>query len=226
MRLRGALAMTPAKARRPATPRGVSLDLIEAVKRAVQAERAAIEERNSGGKRSAPMFFFVQALRGHPELIELEAIEALNIVARILQMLSPPSGCGLDAWAEALNYEDAPAAFIEEWPIIQFPVGLFDRAVRLATRRALPIKSGFSPKYDAFLALCSALQQQAVDKPIIVSTTRFGKALGVSARTVSTYISLAVSAGLLYKAKEAVRFSRAAEFYFKQDKHGSQGNQV
>ena len=187
--------------------------LSAAVEAAIEAEHDA-ELRRKRGERSSPMFDFCRILRGDEHFSDCDERQALEIVTEILTMLNPQAR---DVWSSEFDCDDPQASFVENWNVVAFPAGMFERAVAFAKARPIRAKQSISPKYDAFISLCAALQRIQGDRPFILALTAFAEVLNVSPRTVCTYRNLAANQGYLLQTEAAIPRQRAARFRFVAD---------
>ena len=104
-------------------------------------------------------------------------------------------------------------AFVENLRLIQFPRGMFDRAVALARSRPLPADE-ISPGFARFKPLCQALQELHGSHPFILSVERFGEALGVCRESITHYKKRAQREGWLQLASGPIPLKRAGRFRF------------
>ncbi len=185
-----------------------SQELLDRVDAAQEAECEALERRRRG-ERSSPMFTFA---RFFPDRDEMEVV---TVVGKILQMRYPTAS---DPWAEAFpEYGDAKFALEERLLIVQFPIGMFDRAVAIAKGSHLPIKSGRGAKYDLFLAICAALQKlRGHGNDFFLTQTRMAAALNVPQSMVSAYVARAKKDGFLRETQPYVKKQRSTYFLFSQ----------
>lgn len=181
---------------------------------AIESELRNFEDRRCNGELQAlsEMFCFIREVKWLVGEYLCDS-EGFAIMGKVLRMRSPEAE---DPWAETFPEHADPALdFHRAWDLVQFPVGMLDRAVALAKGRPLPVISGVSARYDFFLALCVALQQlRGEGREFFLTQTAVGAALGVSQRMISTYISLAKRHGFLRETQPAIAKRRSTYFLF------------
>ena len=189
--------------------------ILAAVRAAAEAEQATWVEVRRGEKRRSPMFEFTQHLHGCPEFKGLDAHAALTQVNRAL------ASRGYSLAGEFPDYDDPDASFMHLWNVVVFPQ-TWDTAVHHAQLRPIQVEPFVSQGFSDFLSLCFHLQRLCGDAPIIIPCEQFASALNVSARTVSTYRSLAVKMGMLttiskadFYAGKAARFRCRLDFQYR-----------
>ena len=127
--------------------------LLAIIQDAVEAERA---ERARKRKRS-PMFEAARSLRWCNEFQSCDDQQAANLVERGLRMLNPNAQ---DPWSATFpDHEDPKTAFMENWNVIKFPVGTFDKAVLLAKTQPARLAGAPSETFNEFLSICYHLQK-------------------------------------------------------------------
>ena len=190
-------------------PPPISRELVDAIGAAIEAEHAA-ENRRKRGERSSAMFYLAHSLHG--VLADLGETEALDIVGRVLQMRHPGAR---DPWAEEFPDcpVDAPVAFAENLRLIQFPQGMFDRAVALAKSRPCPADE-ISSGLGRFKVLCEVLQEFHGNQPFILAVKRFAEALSVCRESITAYKRRGMREGWLKLASDWIPRTRAARFRF------------
>jgi hypothetical protein len=205
------------------TSKRESLDwLRDIVEDAIAHELETAEAIGNNQRRGSPMFAFCHELKSNDKLAALSAEQAAEYVNRALCELYADAYPGVedDPWygPDWPNYyEDPQALFLLAWDKVRLPVGIFDRAVKLAASNPISLRRK-STGFAQFVNLCAWCQRLAGTLPIPVSVTAFGKALQVSPKMISVYSQLAQGAGLLTKTKEAEMNRRAAEYRFDLDK--------
>jgi len=153
--------------------------LADWVQEAIACEELAQIEAKEGVWRSE-MFEFCRVLKSCPLLAESNDLEAAEIVEKILRMRNPNEP---DPWeAEFCDYEDAQASFTDNWNVVRFPAGMFEKAVLLARSSPFKPAGAASKGYCRFLSLCAWLQRLVGEQPIFVPVGKFGDALRVSAQ--------------------------------------------
>lgn len=176
------------------------------VAEAVEHEQNTWEQVRRGEEKRSPMFEFARCLRTCEEFCELDALEALELVR---ECLAPQELAELFS-----EYDDPEASLMKAWSIIVRP-RTFETALRLAQERPVQLKRKVSDKFAQFISLCTHLQRQSGEVPIIIPCTRFAAALGVSPRSISTYRDLAENMGFLELVSRADQQARrAARFLF------------
>ena len=187
----------------------LSRKLVNAIEAAIESEHAA-EGRRKRGERSSAMFYLAHSLR--EALADLGETEALDIVGKVLQMRHPAAR---DPWAEEFPdcSVDSPMAFVENLRLIQFPAGMFDRAV--AEMKLRPVSPDeISPGCARCKILCGILGELHGGGPFILSVKRFAEALGVRRETITLYKRRGMREGWLELVSDSIPLTRAARFRF------------
>ncbi len=203
-------------AQRKTTQQRISQALLGQFDNGIELELETPTFEDGGGiddsRARSQTFVFVREVKG---LVGeyLDASEGLAIMTKILQMRLPEAD---DPWAATLPEHSDPASdFYRMWNLVQFPVGMLDRAVASAKGRPVPIVSGISAKYDLFLAVCAALQQlRGEGREFFLTQTVVAAALGVEQPTVSNYVARAKESRFLRETQPAVTKRRSAYFLF------------
>lgn len=187
----------------------LSRKLVNAIEAAIEAEHAA-ENRRKRGKRSSAMFYFAHSVHG--ALADLGETEALDAVGQVLQMRHPGAR---DPWAEEFPDcpVDRPVAFVESLHLIQFPPGIFARAVAVMKSRLVSADE-ISPGFARFRVLCQVLQELHGNQPFILAVKRFAEALDVSRESITVYKRRAMREGWLELVSDSIPLTRAARFRF------------
>ena len=186
--------------------------LTELVEEASEVEDDAWDRVMATEIRRSPMFEFCRVLKADPMTCGWSDQQAAKYVDKVLGWLHPD---GDDPWAEAFpRYDDALGSFLENWNVVLFPAGAFDRAVAMANARPLRPAGTWSGGYCRFYSLCAYLQRLAGDEPIIVPVVTFGEALGVSAQMVTMYRRTALRHGHLVTTDAAIPHRLATKFRF------------
>jgi hypothetical protein len=168
----------------------------------------------------SPLFPFVRAVKGHPELIGLRAKAALDALERTMRVwMGKAKG---DPWSHyfELDREDAQVEFLACWEKIRFVPEWepLDQAVEQAKKMRLLPKNERTDGYQQFISIAGWLQVTMGDRNIMLPCEKLGEYLKCTPMTISRYRQWAVEDGLLTITK-AHRFKaggsgEATEFRF------------
>jgi hypothetical protein len=174
-------------------------DFIEAVWHAAEWGR-----EGEYGTYCTPEFHFARFIKGHPQLINLEADEAFRIVDSLFRLRLRLGESVEERWSEAFfgysDADDSAAEFMAIWQKVKVPVGV-DR-LREAFRRArqrgpIPGLDG-SEAYRLFLSAVRELRGLVEpDEVIFMPVHNVSAILGCSAMSISRFRDAAVASGYI-----------------------------
>lgn len=209
-----------------------SLPLVEYVIAAGKAERLWMEREEeyleSGVVEWKGGWHFTRLMKCHPSLQKLTATQALKKVRSAVSAASrqSPHHHTQPGWAfnevigEFLTttVDEFDAIFVHHWKAVRYLPGEtpVTAALRLAERYPLSTiesKDGFLPQYRKLVSVAGWLQYVQRDQNILLPTRLFAQLLGVSPRSVSTYIGIAIDEQLLVRVKKYPPQAKMADEY-------------
>ncbi len=203
-----------------------SMELVEAIKysrRHLEDHKA--DEPSSAGYRTR-LWEFVRMLRGHPDLRNLDARNALAAICGAVQKFCFRDE---DPWFDWLQFsEDDEVEFLTTWGKVSFPNGvdLLKEAVDRAKVRPLIPESGRTrrnEKYEEFVSVAGHLQNLlGPEVNICLPCEKFAEIIQVDPGMISRYRDLAKMDGYI---EEMVPYhwsssgkGKATEFQFDVDR--------
>jgi hypothetical protein len=195
------------------------MTLFEYLDEAWEANDEAVLHFHEGGSYRSLLFEFVRSAKAHPELCDLDAMEALAMVG---QWVAERGGWNnlpfLGIGQEDLSDDDFEAEFITVWDEVNYPAGEgpLEVALREAKQRPVTINGARNglKGYVAFLSFALHLQLLRNGDAIFLSCRRIGELLGCSGMTISKYRKWAVDDGFLEEVKKHENRVSATEFRF------------
>jgi hypothetical protein len=196
-----------------------SMALDEYLESACERNRSSIESRNHSDPWQSPLFEFVWLAKGHPEMKDLTAGQALRRVERWLKRGG--AGTIAEAWVDRFcivgvdDAEDARAEFIDVWGKIKFPPGCspLEAALERAEQYKLEPPDCPTAGYGAFISLAGHLQVLRGPNAILLPCHKLASLLGLSHMTIARYREWAVKDGHLritrphrFDSREATEF--------------------
>lgn len=219
-----------------------SITLRAAVVEAIAANELATGDASTAEAWRSVAWEFTRALRGHPELVDLDAVEAADALEAVFLDLGDAlpyaqfylSRDGLvdlpkygNLWAAALgegdscgNDADAEQDFMHLWDRID-PDGTLSAAVARARRREAGRPADHygadlaHPRRAAlrlFLALCEELSRGAKGGAFPLAVEALAKALHTDRKCIGRWRQEAVERGFLVPVADAVRQRSAARY--------------
>ncbi len=182
---------------------------------------------NPDWKWQTPLFFFVRAVKTHPNLRGLEVAEVFEQVDRVVQTWGRAKGKNVCGWQHFffISKEDASAEFLGSWDKIRYLPGesSLDQALQQAQETPLRLPKEIigkrSERYPAFVSLAGWLQVVVGDGNILLPVDKLADLLQVEPMTISRYRGWAVQDNFLkevkaYHFKGKGQRGRATEFRF------------
>ncbi len=202
---------------------------------AVGAAIAANDETRSeaeGRSWRSPAWTFCQQLRQHPELVDLDADAAADLLEDCFAAIDERGGLeydGDDIWSRALgdfdsahDDDEAIEDFLYAWGRVN--VSPLDQAMMHVRRRERyedpeafgpELASPIHQKFRRFLALareCCRVADERGDDAAPLPVVKLARALGTHRKSVERWRRAAVELGLIEKVNDAVTRKRAAEY--------------
>lgn len=171
---------------------------------------------------------FVRLMKRRSELQKLTATQALKKVRIVVAEASKQSSSYRVFPDAAFNevvggfipddLDEFDAIFIRHWKAIRYIPGesAIDTAVRLAAQHPLcthESADGSLPKYRRLVSIAGWLQYAQRGQNIMLPTRLLSRLLGVSPRSISTYIGLAIDEELLERVKSYPPSAKMADEY-------------
>ncbi len=198
-----------------------SMTLDKYLDAACESNRESIEGRDHGDPWQSPLFEFTWLAKGHPQMKNLTAGQALKRVENWL--MRGRRGTREEAWIDKFsvgeidNAEDARAEFFDVWGKIKFPPGCspLETALELAKECRLVPPDCPTDSYADFISLAGHLQALRGPNMILLPCHKLGRLLGLSHMTIARYREWAVKDGHL-RITRAHKFGshEATEFRF------------
>lgn len=191
-----------------------NLRLSPFVAEAGEIEARWAEQLDHNEVRYKPGWQFVRLCRAHPSICNMKPLPAARRVIQALLVAAGVNELGREAlelaggWAD--TQDEFVARFCDAWLNIRFlpGEGPLDAAARRAAEQPLPLESAATaPGYVRLVTLAAYLQVARGDRPVYLPCRKLGDRLGLDRTTVSKFLRLAVSEGIL----EPVRSYRPSE---------------
>jgi len=198
-----------------------SMTLNKYLDAACERNRELIEGRDHNDPWLSPLFEFTWLTKGHPQMKNLTACQALKHVEAWL--VNGRSGSRDEMWVDKFSTvgvddaEDARAEFIDLWGKIKFPPGCspLETALARAKERRLVPADCPTDSYADFISLAGHLQALRGANMILLPCHKLAELLGLSHMTIARYREWAVKDGHL-RITRAHKFGshEATEFRF------------
>jgi hypothetical protein len=162
--------------------------------------------REYGDPWRSTMYEFTRHMKDHPHLTNLGAVSAFRLIE---------SAADVD-WSERFDFgrDDAQAEFVKVWgySVVSPRGGPLTSSDRLAKCSPLKVPDEIMAErpdnYARFVSLAGWLQIVRGNSPFLIIGTKFGEKLGVSDRTVSTYVEWAHQDGFIKRTKPYAHTSK------------------
>jgi hypothetical protein len=196
-----------------------SMTLDKYLDAASEHNRVSIEGRDHGDPWQSPLFEFTWLAKGHLQMKNLTAVQALQRVEAWL--MNGRSGNRDQAWLDKFcivgveEAEDARAEFIDVWERIKFPPGCspLETALERAKDCRLQPPDCRTDGYVEFISVAGHLQALRGANPILLPCHKLAELLGLSHMTIARYRAWAVKDGHLritrvhrFDSREATEF--------------------
>ena len=179
-----------------------------------------------GAGGASPVFLLARAVKGHPSMNGVRAIDALRQIQAILEAM-PRLDEGTDAWRHSLGVpqEDGRTAFQDAYDQAYSKPGepLLELVIAEAKANPLPFTTDRdSPAYIVFLTAVARLQRDRGRSPVRVSVRAYENAgIGASWSSVATYCKWGVTDGYMEKVsnwKYSPNDKKCSEYRFNLDR--------
>jgi hypothetical protein len=207
-----------------------SMSLDEYLDSACEANHQSIEARDYSDPWQSPLFEFTWLAKGHPQMKDLTAPQALRRVEDWL--MRDREGSRDQAWLDKFSVvgvgdaEDARAEFIDVWGKIKFPPGCSPLATALERAKQCGLEPVDCPTdgYADFISVAGHLQALRGPNPILLPCHKLAELLGLSHMTIARYREWAVKDGHL-RITRAHKFGshEATEFRFDLSRYAALG---
>ena len=205
---------------------------------AIEQNNKAVEERYEpdGSGWLTPVWEFTRMLKGHPDLQDVCAQDALAAVEEVFdywaktanksypEQPNPPWTVEAvwehefhTAAYECIYVEDFRMELLSNWDQVRYIPGWTPLENALSKADEFPLgvgKDELTSGYERFVSLAGWLQVTMGDRAILLPCHKLAEVLGVQPMTISRYRRAAIAQGFLRQVKPHKVRARATEFRF------------